>query len=82
MLGNLFHTFTLLQGPWRGWVANVVIVVLIAMFTVTLPLRAAFHNLLSLLLFNPNALVQIVACVVLAVVLYAFSYPLLSHENI
>jgi len=81
MLGILFHTFTLLQSSW-GWIVNMVLVILIAVFVLTTPIRIAFYNILSILLFYPNALVQIVACVALAVVLYAFSYPLLYHENI
>ncbi|AEC01794.1 hypothetical protein [Parasphaerochaeta coccoides] len=65
------HTLTLVQGHWYGWLADVLIVAVIAVFTPIAPLRATLSWFFDLIIFNNLAIVQILSCVVLSVAVYA-----------
>jgi hypothetical protein len=64
------HTLTLVQGHWYGWLADALIVAVIAVFTPIAPLRAALGWFLDLIVFNDLAIVQILSCVVLGAAVY------------
>jgi len=82
LLAVLTHTLTLLQDSWHGWVIDVLIAVFIAVFTAIAPLRAALYGFFRLILFHPNAILQIAACAILAVGLYTLSYSALNRKKI
>jgi hypothetical protein len=65
------HTLTLVQGHWYGWLADALIVAVIAVFTPIAPLRAALGWFLDMIVFNDLAIVQILSCVVLGAAVYA-----------
>ena len=73
MFACVVHTLTLSQGHWYGWVADVVIVSIISVFTPIPPLRAALIWFFDLVIFNPVPIVQILACLVIGAVVYAAS---------
>ena len=82
LVAALFHTFTLIQDSWQGWIADVIVAVLIIVFVSIAPLQAVLHSFFRLLLYHPSALFQITSCFVLAAVIYLLSYPILSHKRI
>ena len=73
LLACVLHTLTLSQGHWYGWVADVAIVAVISVFTPIAPLRAALVWFFNLIIFNPQPVVQILACILLGAAVYAAS---------
>jgi len=76
------HTLVAAQDRWYGWVADVVIVAIISVFTPIAPLRHAEAWFFNAILFQPNALLQILSCLVLAAAIYALSKPVLNRRVI
>ena len=76
------HTLTSIQGKWYGWVTNVALVAIIAVFIPIAPLRAVLVWFFTMILFHHNALVQILACLVLAAGIYATSKPVLARRAV
>ena len=76
------HTLTATQGKWYGWTADVLIVAIISVFTPIKPLRDAEAWFFNLILFHPNALLQITACMVLAMGIYALNKPIFARKAI
>lgn len=76
------HTLTTVQSFWYGKVADVIIVAIISVFTPIAPLRAALVWFLQLLIFHPNALVQISACLLASAVIYALSIVPVKHKRV
>ena len=76
------HTLTAAQDKWYGWAADVAIVSIISVFTPITPLRAALAWFFNLIIFHQNALLQIVACIVLAAAIYALNKPILARKAI
>ncbi|MCL2150567.1 MAG: hypothetical protein FWH51_06570 [Dehalococcoidia bacterium] len=82
LCASFAHTLTMIQGKWYGWTANVALIAVISVFTPIAPLRQAEAWFFNLVLFHPNALLQIVACVVLALTIYLLSKPTLVRRDI
>jgi hypothetical protein len=76
------HTLTAAQGKWYGWAADVLIVAIIAVFTPIKPLRDAEAWFFNLILFHPNALLQIAACMILSTGIYMLNKPIFSRKAI
>ena len=76
------HTLTAAQGKWYGWTADVLIVAIISVFTPIKPLREAEAWFFNLILFHSNALLQITACMVLAMGIYALNKPIFARKAI
>lgn len=76
------HTLTTVQSFWYGKVADVILVAIISVFTPIAPLRAALVAFLRLLIFHPNALLQISACLVASAVIYALSIVPVKQKRI
>ena len=76
------HTLTAAQGKWYGWAADVLIVAIISVFTPIKPLRDAEAWFFNLILFHPNALLQITACMFLAAGIYSLNRPIFSRKAI
>lgn len=81
LLCCFLHTLTLLQGSVAGWVADALIIAIIAVFTPIAPLRAAEEWFFHQIIFQDNAVAQITSCLSLAVVVYALGLiPLRTRQ--
>jgi hypothetical protein len=69
------------QTAWYGWVADVILIAVISVFTPIAPLRAAEAWFFHLIIFS-TPVVQILVSLVGAAVLYAISLPILNHKRI
>jgi hypothetical protein len=76
------HTLTAAQDKWYGWAADVLIIAIISVFTPIKPLRDAEAWFFTLILFHPNALLQIAACMILSTVIYALNKPIFNRKAI
>jgi hypothetical protein len=76
------HTLTASQDKWYGWAADVASVAIISVFTPIAPLRAALVWFFRAILFHPNALFQIIFCLVLAAAIYSLNRPIFSRKAI
>jgi len=76
------HVLTAAQGKWYGWVAAIGVVVVISVFTPIPILRRSLVWFFNLILTHPNALVQIIACLVLSAGIYALSKPIFARKAI
>jgi len=74
------HTLAAAHSRWYGWVADVAIIAIISVFTPIPILRRSLVWFFNLILFHPNALVQIAGCLVLAAVVYGISKPILARK--
>lgn len=75
------HTLTLIQGRWYGWVADVLIIAIISVFTPVAPLRAVLVWFFNMIIFHDIAIVQIISCLILgAAVYYAGLIPIKSKQ--
>ncbi|MCL2527561.1 MAG: hypothetical protein FWE42_04000 [Defluviitaleaceae bacterium] len=75
------HVFTAAQGKWYGWVAAVGVIAIISVFTPIAPLRRSLVWFFNLILFHDNALVQILACLVIGAGVYLISRPVLARKT-
>jgi len=76
------HTWTSVQGRWYGWVTNVVIAAILAVFIPIAPLRATLVWFFNMIIFHDVAIVQIAACIVLAAVIYVLNRPIYEKKAI
>jgi len=76
------HTLTASQDKWYGWAADVAIIAIISVFTPIAPLRATLVWFFTAILFHPNALFQIVFCLVLAAAIYSLNRPIFNRKAI
>ena len=82
LFSAFIHTLTMIQDKWYGWVADVLIVAIISVFTPIAPLRAALVWFFNMILFHNNAAVQILFCLVLADLIYLLNKPILARKVI
>lgn len=75
------HTLTMAQTAWYGWLADVVIVAIISVFTPIAPLRAALVWFFNLIIFG-NPVWQVLSCLILAALIYSLSKPVLNRKKI
>jgi len=80
LLATFTHTLAAAQGKWYGWAANIAIIAIISVFTPITPLRNAEVWFFNLILFHPTALLQIAACLLLALAVYLLSKPILARK--
>jgi hypothetical protein len=76
------HTLSALQGSLAGWIADGALIAVVCVFTPIAPLRAAEAAFFELILFTPNALLQIVACLALGAAAYMANKPILNRKAI
>jgi len=76
------HTLSAAQDKWYGWAADILIVAIISVFTPIAPLRAALTWFFYLVIFNPNAFLQVAACLVLAIAVYSLNKLILARKMI
>ena len=82
LLAVFIHTLVSAQDKWYGWVADVIIVAIISVFTPIAPLRAALVWFFNLIIFNQYAFLQIAACLVLAAALFPLNKVILARKAI
>lgn len=73
LLASVVHTLTAMQDKWYGWVTDAVIAAILGTFIPIAPLREWLVKFFNLIIFNSNAFIQIVACMLLAIAVYALS---------
>lgn len=64
------HVLISLQTYWVGWVVDLAIVIILAVFLPIAPLRHLVASFFALVMFNSNFLLHIVVCLALAGILY------------
>jgi len=82
LLAAVMHTFKASLLHRYGWAVVGVAVALIAVFSSITPLRHVEGRFFKALLFGGNPALQVVFCLVLAVVVYALSKPILDRTPV
>lgn len=82
LVAVFIHTLTAIQDKWYGWITDVIIVAIISVFTPIAPLRSALVWFFNLIIFHSNAFLQIIACLVLAALIYALNKPIFARKAI
>ncbi len=80
-LACFLHTFTTMQGTKWGLAADIAIVAIISVFTPIEPLRQAEIWFFNLIIFQPNAVVQMLACLIMGSLVYLLNKPLLGIKQ-
>ncbi|MFA9380000.1 MAG: hypothetical protein ACERKO_02960 [Acetanaerobacterium sp.] len=76
------HTLTTMQTFWFGWVTDVLLIAIISVFIPIPPLRAALVWFFYMIIFNGNALVQILSCLILSAAIYSLDLLVLHRKKI
>lgn len=79
---SVIHTLTAMQDKWYGWATDVVIAAIIAVFTPIAALRPALLGFFNLIIFQSNAFLQIAACLILGLAVYALNKPIFARKVI
>jgi hypothetical protein len=74
------HTFADLQGNKIGVIADIALIAIICVFTPIEPLRNVEAFFFKLIIFEPNALLQIIACLGLGAGIYLLNKPILRRK--
>ena len=82
LLAVFTHTLTSAQDRWYGWAADILIVAIISVFTPIAPLRSSLVWFFNMIIFHPNAFLQITSCLVLAALVYWLSRPIFARKAI
>ncbi len=82
LLAATAHLLTTIQTFWYGWVVDVVVVAIIAVFTPIPVLREVLIAFFGLILLNSNALVHIPVCLALAAAFYLLSIIPVKHKPV
>ena len=81
MFTAFVHTLTAIQDKWYGWVADVIIIAIISVFSPIAPLRASLAWFFRIILFE-KPLIQIPACMVLALGIYSLNRIIFARKAI
>lgn len=76
------HTFVAAQGKWYGWVSFISTLVVLCVFLPIEPLRNIVIGYVFLVMFNPNAFFQIMACVFIGLGFYWLNKPIFARKAI
>lgn len=82
LLASVIHTLTAMQDKWYGWVTDVIIAAILGVFIPIAPLRAWLIRFFNLIIFNSNAFIQIAACMLLAIAVYALNKLIFARKAI
>jgi hypothetical protein len=82
LFATFVHTLTAMQDKWYGWAADVLIIAIISVFTPIAPLRASLVWFFRLIIFHPNAFLQIAACLILAFAIYSCNRLIFARKAI
>lgn len=76
------HTLTSLQTSIAGWTVDIVLIAILSVFIPIVSLRKILVGFFDLIIFNENAFMQIFNCLVLSIIIYAVSLPVLRKKKI
>ena len=76
------HAFVAAQGKWYGWASFVGALVVLCVFLPIEPLRNIVIGYAFLIMFNPNALLQILACILFGLGFYWLNKPIFARKTI
>ncbi|EJQ97962.1 hypothetical protein [Bacillus cereus] len=82
MVALIVHTLTTIQGTWYGWLTDIIIVAIICVFTPIAALRKVLGLIFETLIFTPNAVIQIISCIVVSVIVYILCVLVVSRKKI
>jgi hypothetical protein len=82
LLAVVIHTITAAQDKWYGWVTDLVIATILGVFIPIAPLRSILITFFYLIIFNTNAFMQILICLLLAVAIYMLNKPIFARKSI
>lgn len=82
LLATVIHTLTAIQDKWYGWGTDILIVAIISVFTPISALRPALVWFFNLIIFHSNALLQIIACIILSLLVYSLNKPIFARKVI
>lgn len=75
------HTLTFMQTKWYGWLADVLLVAIISVFTPIPVLRSAEEFFFRFTIFQTPAIIHIVISIVLAALIYSSNLVFLKNRN-
>lgn len=70
LVQTVIHTLVFMQTKWYGWVADVLIVVIVSVFTPIPALRAAEMFFFRFIIFIKPGIIQIGVCIALSALIY------------
>lgn len=76
------HLMAEMQTFWFGWVADVLLVVILSVFIPVPVLRNVLVGFFNMIIFHPNPLLQIGCCLTLITLIYALDLLILRRKNI
>lgn len=76
------HTLTTIQTFWYGWVVDAILAAILSVFIPIAPLRGILMWVFNLLIFTPNAPLQIAVCLAAATLVYAASIPPIKQKPV
>ncbi|WP_070041229.1 hypothetical protein [Robinsoniella peoriensis] len=76
------HMMTEMQSSWLGWLADVLLVVVLSVFIPVPVLRNVLEGFFRLIIFHPNVFIQIGCCLVLTALCYAVDLYVLRRKRI
>ncbi len=82
LIAVFVHVLTEIQCFWFGWVTDVLLIAIISVFTPIPLLRKILIAFFNMIIFQPNALEQMVCCLVLTVCFYALELFILRRKRI
>jgi len=82
LLASFIHTFVSIQDKWYGWVVTAILAAILAVFIPIAPLREVLIWFFNMIIFHTNPLLQIINCIVLAIVIYVFNKPVYDRKAI
>ena len=74
------HTLTAIQDKWYGWATDIIIIAIISVFTPIAPLREKLIWFFTLIIFSSNALLQIIACLILSAAVYPLNKIIFARK--
>jgi hypothetical protein len=80
LTASFVHTLISLNDKWYGWVADALLIALIATFTPIAALRSVLVWFFNLILFHDIAFVQIIVCVALGLGIYMVNKPIYNRK--
>ena len=74
------HTLTAIQDKWYGWATDIILIAIISVFTPIAPLREKLIWFFTLIIFSSNALLQIIACLILSAAVYPLNKIIFARK--
>jgi len=82
LLAVVIHSLTTIQTFWYGIAIDIAIVAVISIFTPIQSLRVVLVDFFNLIIFYPNAFIQIATCLLLAVAIYMLNIIPIRQKRI